>query len=93
MSATIRLQADARELSYRESDGIQVQLLWIPASDALSVLVTDTRTGECFELDAPGTHALDVFDHPFAYATYTQCSPAASGGFSLTTRKEQEDAA
>ena len=68
MSATITVQTSVRELSYRESEGIDVRLLWNPTTDAVSVLVTDTRTDESFELDAPSAKALDVFEHPFAYA-------------------------
>jgi hypothetical protein len=77
MSATITLQANVRELSFREGDGIQVQLLWIPATNALSVLVTDTRTDESFEVSAPPAKALDVFEHPFAYAAHAECAAAA----------------
>jgi hypothetical protein len=57
-----------RELAYRESEGLEVTLLWRPDDDALSVLVVDTRSRNCFMLPAERDHALDVFNHPFAHA-------------------------
>ena len=77
MSATITLQNCVRELSYRETDGLQVSLLWTPANDAVSLLVTDTRTEESFELDVPSADALDAFEHPFAYAAGADLRTAA----------------
>ena len=56
------------ELAQRESDGIDVSLLWSRASNRLSVLVFDTRLAEGFEVAAHRGNALDVFYHPFAYA-------------------------
>jgi hypothetical protein len=32
------------------------------------VAVADSRSGESFEVQAPAEKALDVFQHPFAYA-------------------------
>jgi hypothetical protein len=58
----------ARELDYRESDGLQVALVWYPAEDAIAVKVLDTRTGERFEIPVERTSARDAFEHPFAYA-------------------------
>jgi hypothetical protein len=57
-----------RELAERESDGISVMLSWDTATGSLSVSVRDARTGEAFDLDANETNALDVFQHPYAYA-------------------------
>ena len=56
------------ELDYRESDGIQVSLLWSRETNALSVFVVDTKTDEQFELALAPAHAMDAFRHPFAYA-------------------------
>jgi hypothetical protein len=58
----------ARELAYRESQGLEVTLLWHPDDDALTVLVVDTRTGESFVLAAEREQVFDVFNHPFAHA-------------------------
>ena len=57
-----------RELAVRESNGIQVVLLWHPGEDALSVSVEDVRAGSGFELAVAPECALDAFNHPFAYA-------------------------
>ena len=56
-----------KELSYRESDGIQVWLLWRPGAERVNVLVEDSHSEESFELDIAGPDALDAFEHPFAY--------------------------
>jgi hypothetical protein len=57
-----------KELAYRENDGIAVTLWWHSSSNRLSVSVHDGRTGDWFALDADADRALDVFEHPFAYA-------------------------
>ena len=56
------------ELAHRNSDGIEVALLWSPTTNRLFVAVADGRTGDQFTIDAPQDRALDVFNHPFAYA-------------------------
>jgi hypothetical protein len=56
------------ELHHRSADGIEVSLLWSRRTNALTVAVEDSRSGVSFELPAPAERALDVFDHPFAYA-------------------------
>jgi hypothetical protein len=58
-----------RELDHRESDGIEVRLLWRPHDDTALVAVSDARTGESFAVEVrDGERALDVFNHPYAYA-------------------------
>jgi hypothetical protein len=57
-----------RELAARESDGINVLLLWAPDEDALTVSVEDVRVGDRFQLSVAPDRALDAFYHPFAYA-------------------------
>jgi hypothetical protein len=56
------------ELHHRSADGIEVSLLWSRETNSLTVAVEDSRSGEIFELPAPADKALDVFEHPFAYA-------------------------
>ena len=56
------------ELHHRSADGIEVTLLWSRRTNTLTVAVEDSRSGESFELPAPAEKALDVFEHPFAYA-------------------------
>jgi hypothetical protein len=59
-----------RELDSRVSDGLHVQLLWGQHDGRLAVAVTDMKTGVAFSVDVPdGVRSLDVFHHPFAYAT------------------------
>lgn len=58
----------ARELSYRSSDGLEVWLLWSKPEGRLFVLVVDSKTGDSFEIDVDSDHALDAFEHPYAYA-------------------------
>ena len=62
--------ARAHELDYRENDGVEVALLWYPATNRLAVRVNDTRANEQFELDVESYEALDAFHHPYAYAAY-----------------------
>ena len=57
------------ELHHRSADGIEVSLLWSRVTNALTVAVEDSRSGVTFEVAAPADKALDVFEHPFAYAT------------------------
>ncbi len=56
------------ELHHRSTDGIEVSLLWTRQTNTLTVAVEDSRSGVSFELPAPAEKALDVFEHPFAYA-------------------------
>jgi hypothetical protein len=56
------------ELAARESDGIQVLLLWRPEDDAITVEVEDARIGDGFQIAVAPERALDAFYHPFAYA-------------------------
>jgi hypothetical protein len=59
---------DWRELASRGTDGLAVSLLWSKTRDRVRVTVADDRSGEEFDLDVPGAHALAAFYHPFAYA-------------------------
>ena len=59
-----------RELDRRCSDGIDVRLLWDPRDDLLLVVVVDDRTCAGFTVEVTDhARALQVFHHPFAYAT------------------------
>lgn len=58
-----------RELDRRTNDGIDVALLWRERDNRVFVAVADEKTGARFEIELlDGEAALDVFDHPFAYA-------------------------
>ena len=58
----------ARELDSRTGDGIDVQLLWHPADNSISVFVYDATHESAFEVSVDPRDALDAFHHPFAYA-------------------------
>ena len=68
MNGTHDTTGTIRELAHRFGDGIEVTLYWHSRDDRLTVSVSDARTGEFFEVDAPRNAALDVFHHPFAWA-------------------------
>ena len=51
-----------RELDRRTGDGIEVRLLWCQNDGHVTVAVTDTKTGEAFELPVlEGERAREVF--------------------------------
>jgi hypothetical protein len=58
-----------RELASRENDGVEVSLFWNPAGNDVFVLVSDEKTGDRFEIAVGSRSALDVFHHPYAYAS------------------------
>jgi hypothetical protein len=58
------------ELMSRESNGIHVALLWNRANDEVKVTVHDSVTGGGFELEVGDHSPLDVFHHPYAYASF-----------------------
>jgi hypothetical protein len=59
-----------RELNSRTSDGIQVRLLWCTGNGRVFVAVNDRKSGDAFSVAVPeGKRALDVFHHPYVYAT------------------------
>jgi len=72
MKAVIPQQDE--ELAHREADGIGVSLLWNPADDGLTVVCTDSKRGDSFALAAEPAIALDVFNHPYAYAAQRRVS-------------------
>jgi hypothetical protein len=65
-----------RELDQRNANGIDVRLVWRPADEALVVIVDDERSGESFRLRVEPEDALDVFEHPFAYAAWLELAVA-----------------
>jgi hypothetical protein len=61
---------EARELDARAGDGLDVRLLWYPATDAVTVWVYDAKYSNAFELAVEPDEAVDAFHHPFAYASF-----------------------
>jgi hypothetical protein len=74
---------EERELAHRSSAGIEVTLLWNEQSGELTVTAFDSSTGELFALPARREQALDVFNHPFAYAARER--RAATSGWPSST--------
>jgi hypothetical protein len=68
MATTDATHQPYRELAYRLNDGLEVVLFWHQITDELTVTVSDERTGAYYELAADPDQALDVFNHPYAYA-------------------------
>jgi hypothetical protein len=56
------------DLAYRRSADIEVTLLWHRTNGELTVSVTDTASGDSFELPVSPNDALAAFHHPYAYA-------------------------
>jgi hypothetical protein len=59
------------ELAHRASDGIDVYLFWNEPTSRVTVGVLDARGDDSFEFEVDGRHALDAFNHPYAYAART----------------------
>ena len=58
-----------RELDHRNSDGIDVRLMWNEHYGRVLVQVNDAETDESFTVEVrEGENALKVFHHPYAYA-------------------------
>ena len=58
-------------LATRENGGLCVTLLWATDTDTVAVLVRDNGLDEQFELVVePRVNALDVYEHPYAYAAW-----------------------
>jgi len=69
MTATTEI-TEARELDARTGDGLDVRLLWYPATEVVTVSVDDAKCGSGFEFVVEPNEALDAFHHPFAYASF-----------------------
>jgi hypothetical protein len=67
--SSIEMLPASRELAYRSANGIEVFLIWYPADDSLAIVVID-ENADSFELVVTAQEALDVFEHPYAYAAF-----------------------
>ncbi len=67
--SSIEMLPASRELAYRSTNGIEVFLIWYPADDSLAIVVND-ENADSFELVVTAQEALDVFEHPYAYAAF-----------------------
>jgi hypothetical protein len=57
------------DLDHRVSASVNVALLWHRKTNSLSVFVYDNESGETFDIPVDAAHALDAFQHPYAYAS------------------------
>jgi len=65
-----------RELDRRTNDRLDVALLWRETDGLVIVAVTDEKTGADFAIPVhEGERALDVFNHPYAYAAHRGIEP------------------
>jgi hypothetical protein len=69
MTANALSESPPHEPAYRADDGLEITLLWQPETDDLKVCVCDQRLGAYFEVQPEPHLALDVFYHPYPYAT------------------------
>jgi hypothetical protein len=67
MTTQTHIESSFRELDYRETDGLEIWLVWSPATSALTVVVHDAKTQDVREFSVEPEHAGDAFRHPFAY--------------------------
>jgi hypothetical protein len=66
-----------RELDHRNSDGIDVRLLWNQHDGRVVVQVADAKTDESFTVEVrEGENALKVFHHPYADADRARAAAA-----------------
>jgi hypothetical protein len=68
-----------RELASRTSDDLEVTLWWDPRINAIAVSVWDWKRDTHFELAVGSDRAMDVFYHPFAYASRRELDDAMAG--------------
>jgi hypothetical protein len=64
----INVRTEARELAQRSSGTDEVLLVWHPANDCVELFVRDRETGGGFRIAVDPRHAIDAFNHPYAYA-------------------------
>lgn len=66
---TTDVLSSVQELASRTIDGLHVRLLWSAAEREAWVSVIDVKRDELVLVPiGPSESALDVFNHPFAYA-------------------------
>jgi hypothetical protein len=63
-----------RELAHRSSNGVDVTMLWDPATDRVHVAVIDYEVGEAFDVPVCDANPMDVFNHPYFYAGLEQAA-------------------
>jgi hypothetical protein len=64
---SVRLTDPIRELDHRSGNGLEVVLVWYPASNEVVVHVFDSATESAYRAIVDPANAADAFLHPFAY--------------------------
>jgi hypothetical protein len=67
------------ELDRRSGNGVDVVLVWEPATNRVFVGLLDQRTGSEFAIEVDPANALDAFYHPFAYVGFGAHDSAHDG--------------
>jgi hypothetical protein len=62
------VRAPIRELARRLSGTVEVLLLWHPEIERVELSVHDAASGAGFQFEVAPAHAIDAFNHPYAYA-------------------------
>ena len=60
-------RARARELAHRVTTDIEVTLLWRQVDNMVTLRLVELGSGVEFEFGVRPEHALDAFNHPYAY--------------------------
>ena len=79
MAANALTFSARRELASRTSSELEITLWWDPRVNAVAVSVWDWTRDTHFELAVGRDRALDVFHHPFAYASRRGLDDATAG--------------
>ena len=60
-------RAKSHELAHRATSSVEVTLLWGKLDNALTLRLVEVDSGIEFEFGVCPEHALDAFNHPYAY--------------------------
>jgi hypothetical protein len=82
MTTTITQRA---ELAHRTSAGLHVHLFWNRPTSRVTVRVLDAPGDDSFEFEVEGRHALDAFNHPYAYAARADTKDVGARSDGLAT--------
>ena len=67
------------ELDHRNTDGIDVRLMWERETGRVYVTVDDARTGSAFTVEVGENDSpIEVFRHPYAHAAFQQVDTSAA---------------
>lgn len=81
MTRTLSFDHTPKELALRRSGTCEVALFWSRRTHRAAVKLEDDATGMTLELPlGPSDDALDVFDHPYAYAAARGLDVEATAG-------------